>query len=105
MVSLMLVNTFHECLFFLRGGGCRGGRKLIRFQGGVLLLLAEMMLAIVSAPHCIWSLLRKPTDIVKAFKVKIVTLCLLPCGPDCVGKMIFQMDCRLWSLIGGVKDT
>lgn len=46
-----------------------------------LMLLSGMILAIVSTPHCIWSLSTKSADVLKAFKVKIVAFCLLPLRP------------------------
>lgn len=65
IVSIMLVSAF----FFFKSKFLFWGKGelLIRIQGGVL-SWAGAILAIVPTPHCIWSLLTKPADILKAFR-------------------------------------
>ena len=54
-----------------------GKRVLVTLQGGGL-LWGSMSLAIVSAPHCLRSLLTNPSASPQAFQVKMVAFCLLP---------------------------
>lgn len=78
---------------------------LVRIPGGPL-LLAGMISATVSTPHCIWTLWTKSANILQAFEVKIVTLCLLPlCARLCLQNRFSRWTAACESLIGGVTDT